>query len=538
MRIRLAAALLLVASLPADVAARKFYSDDPLWKLPEPINVESIKSRGLSDFYDYFLYTFANPAEENKDAEIGYIPAQAVNTLGGVPDSEWFTNRIGHRHLTIAELVRGPGDDRPPSKDGKWTVVAAKTEGLTPGFRIKDSTGEQYLLKFDPRKNPEMASAADLLGTRFFWALGYNVPQNYIVHFRQEDLNIADDVMITDVSGLERKLELDDIEDILDRVPKREDGSIRALASRLLKGKPIGGFRYHGTRHDDPNDIFPHEHRRDLRGLYVFCSWLGHDDSRSINTLDMLVEEGGKKFVRHHLIDFGSILGSASEEPNSPRGGNQYLYAFKPAVAQILSLGFYVPVHYRWHYQNYPSIGRFEWEIYQPDKWVPEYKNPAFSNRLPDDTFWGAKKVMAFSDDAIREIVKLAQYSNPEAEAWMIKCLIERRNRVGREYFSRVLPLDDFIITDGRLSWTDYGTKYGFSDAPQLSISWSRFDDTAGAHSPIEGGGPEIPAAVRAGQDGSYYAAKLAERQGRKTVTVYLRHRKGDLQVVGVDRTW
>jgi hypothetical protein len=528
----------LAWTLPASLGARKFYDDDPLWKLPEPLNAPNAIERDLSDFYDYFLYTFANPAEQNKQAEAGFIPAQAVNTLGEVPDSEWFTNRIGHREMSIAELLRGPGDDRPPSHEGKWTIVSAKTEGLTPGFMIKDSTGERYLLKFDPMTNPEMASAADLLGTRFFHALGYNVPQNYIVTFREEELEIGEDVMITDMTGLERQLELDDIEDILERVPRREDGSIRALASRLLKGSPLGGFRYHGTRDDDPNDIVPHEHRRDLRGYYVFCSWLGHDDSRSINTLDMLVEERGKKFVRHHLIDFGSILGSASEEPNSPRGGNQYLYAFKPALAQIVTLGFYVPVHYRWDYKKYPSIGRFEWEIYQPDRWKPEYKNPAFENRLPDDTYWAAKKVMAFSDEAIREIVKLAQYSDPEAEAWMVKCLIERRNRVGREYFSRVLPLDDFVIVNGRLEWTHLGEKYGFSEAPALDIAWSRFDNQTETHAPLEGTGAELPSAVRNGADGAYFAARLVEKGSDKSVTVFLRKRGEEPGLVGIDRTW
>ena len=538
-RFKLTAALLL-ACLPAALSARKFYDDDPLWKLPEPMNVPAADERGLSDFYDLFLYTFANPSEKHKEAEgeLGYFPAQAVNTLGEVPDSDWFTNRIGHRELSIEEMLRGPGDDRPPSQTGKWTIVSAKTEGLTPGFMIKDSTGERYLLKFDPLTNPEMASGADLLGTRFFWALGYNVPQNYIVHFREEDLEIGDDVKIVDLTGIERQIEDDDIEKILNRVPKKSDGSIRALASRLLEGKPLGGFRYHGTRDDDPNDIVPHEHRRDLRGYYVFCSWLGHDDSRSINTLDMLVEQGGKQFVRHNLIDFGSILGSASEEPNSPRGGNQYLYAFKPAITQIATLGFYVPAHYRWKYKRYPAIGRFEWEIYRPDKWTPEYRNPAFENRLPDDTYWAAKKVMAFSDEAIREIVKLARYSNPEAEAWLVKCLIERRDRVGREYFSRVLPLDDFTVKSNRLSWTHLGERYGFFEQPSLEISWSRFDNTAETHAPLEGSGPELPPAVRGGAHGAYFAARIAESGGTKTVTVYLRKRGGMHQVVGIDRTW
>ena len=42
----------------------------------------------------------------------GYQPsgrrAQNLNTIDEVPDSSWFTNRVGTRPLTIDELVRGP----------------------------------------------------------------------------------------------------------------------------------------------------------------------------------------------------------------------------------------------------------------------------------------------------------------------------------------------------------------------------------------------------------------------------------------------
>ncbi|MBI1357736.1 MAG: hypothetical protein GC160_25640 [Acidobacteria bacterium] len=529
--------LAVLAASPLLSGAPKFYPDDPLWKLPEPLPVTEAVKRDLSDFYDYFLYTFANPAEQNKDAPGGFIPAEGVNTLGEVPDSEWFTNRIGSREMSIEELVRGPGDDRPPA-EGPWTIVSAKTEGLTPGFMIKDRTGERYLLKFDPKKNPEMASAADFLGSRFFHALGYNTPQNYIVDFQSDRLEIGEGVTMLDAGGRHRQMVRYDVVKVLEKVPQGADGSIRALASRLLPGKPVGGFRYHGTRSDDPNDLVPHERRRDLRGLYVFCSWLGHDDSRSINTLDMLVDESGKQFIRHHLIDFGSILGSASEEANSPRGGNQYLYAIDDALVQIVSLGLYTPKWYRWDYKNYPSIGRFEHAFYQPDRWTPEYKNPAFANRLPDDTFWAAKKVMAFSDEAIRALVAAARYSNPDAAEWLIRCLIERRDKVGREYFGRVLPLDGFEVSDGRLRWTHLGEKYGFSKASAIRASWSRFDNQAGTHQPLEGSGPELPAAVRDSRRGDYFAAKLVGDDAARAVTVYLRNQGGSFEVVGIERGW
>lgn len=529
--------LLLALALPLALGARKFYADDPLWQMPPPLDAEVVVSRDLSDFYDYFLYTFSSPAEKHEDAPGGFVPAEAVNTLGEVPDSEWFTNRIGHHEMSVEAILRGPGNDSPPAK-GDWTVVSAKAEGLTPGFIIKDPSGQRYLLKFDPVEHAEMSSAADFLGAKFFHALGYNTPQNYIVEFDPANLEIADGVTMVGTNGKERQMTKRDVVEILQRVPHKPDGSVRALASRFLHGKPIGGFRYHGTRSDDPNDLVPHERRRDLRGLYVFCSWLGHDDSRSINTLDMLIEEDGKKFVRHHLIDFGSMLGSAGEEPNSARGGNQYVYELREAAAQIVTVGLKTPIWYRWNYQQFPSIGRFEHGFYKPDEWKPEYKNPAFDNRLPDDTYWAAKKVMAFSDEAIRALVEAAGYSNPDAREWLITCLLARRDKIGREYFGRVLPLDAFAVKNDRLVWEHLGAKYGFSEAPEIAVSWTRFDNQAETHQAIEASGPSFPAAVREGTPGAYFAARLSGPDAAKTVTVFLRRQAAGLSIVGIDRTW
>ena len=64
------------------------------------------------------------------------------------------------------------------------------------------------------------------------------------------------------------------------------------MAGRGLPGKPLGGFRYYGTRPDDPNDIIDHEHRRELRALQVFGAWTNLVDMKAGNTLDMLDHRG------------------------------------------------------------------------------------------------------------------------------------------------------------------------------------------------------------------------------------------------------
>ena len=90
----------------------------------------------------------------------------------------------------------------------------------------------------------------------------------------------------------------------------------------LRRGIAAGSFRYDGQRPDDPNDVFPHEHRRELRANRVFAAWLNHDDSRGLNSLDMLERADGKAWVRHYMFDFGSIMGSGTVFAQKPRAGN------------------------------------------------------------------------------------------------------------------------------------------------------------------------------------------------------------------------
>ena len=67
-----------------------------------------------------------------------------------------------------------------------WSVISAKTDGVTPGFVVEDAHKNRYVLKLDPPDYPELSSGADVIGSKAFYALGYNTPENYIVHFRRD----------------------------------------------------------------------------------------------------------------------------------------------------------------------------------------------------------------------------------------------------------------------------------------------------------------------------------------------------------------
>lgn len=522
----------LLAASVASAQTPRFRADDPLWIMPQPLPVTGVKMRQISDVYDLFYGQFAKPGEHHQK-KADPIRAQGINTLGEVPDGEWYVNRHYRRRMTAAELEQGPPAD-PPSRSEPWTIVAAKNEGVTPGFTIVDSTGKKYVLKFDPADYPELATAADVIGSRFFHALGYHVPTNHIVYFEREQLVLDKDTTFLDGKGKKRKMTTIDLWEVLGKVHKQEDGRYRAVASLYLSGKPVGPRRWHGTRKDDPNDTVPHEHRRDLRGMRVFAAWLGHDDSRAINSLDMLVNEG-VPHLRHYLIDFGSTLGSASNGPNSPRSGYVPFFSWKQSAQEFLTLGMYIPKWSLASYPNHPSIGRFEYARFNPEQWVPEYHNPAFENMLPDDAFWAAKQVAAFSDDDIRAAVRAGQLSDPKAQEWLVECLIKRRDKIARAYLTKVLPLDKFRIENNQLAFDEIGAN--INPPVRYSIRWFRSRPSDQEKSVNGASGKALPLRSDQLAKGELLIAHLYTGDPR-TLRVYIRFVKDQPQVVGLDRTW
>jgi hypothetical protein len=250
-------------------------------------------------------------------------PALNVNAWDEVPDSAWFVNRLGRRAVSVEELLEGAPGVAPRS--GKWEVNRLKTQGYTPGVRFRDSAGEGFVLKLDLAVAPERNSAADKIGSLLMHAAGYYAPQNTIVVFRPEDLVLAADARFEDLLGRRRPMTQNDLDAVLSTLHRREDGTIRALASHYLPGVPKGPFPYWGTRNDDPNDLIPHELRRELRGFRVIASWFNHVDVKEVNTLDVFVQKNGGGHLRHYLIDFGSTMGSGDFMNGPKRVGHEYL---------------------------------------------------------------------------------------------------------------------------------------------------------------------------------------------------------------------
>ncbi len=124
-----------------------------------------------------------------------------TNNFDEVADSTWFTNRLGRNPMSLEELRRGPNRSAGPDPKGPWTLVSAKSAGVSPGMVIEDQRGDKYVIKFDPPGHLGLGTAAEVIGTKMVHAFGYYVPETYIVTFHPKILTVPPKATTKDSSG-------------------------------------------------------------------------------------------------------------------------------------------------------------------------------------------------------------------------------------------------------------------------------------------------------------------------------------------------
>jgi hypothetical protein len=513
----------------ATCSAQQFLPDDPLTRTPEVAAVGKTDVQDINALYDFFHDSLHY---KNKST----TESLAINTLGEVPDSSWFTNR-DTSSLSIEAVKKGARSHGGPQSP--YTVVAAKTEGVSTGFRIRDARGLLYFVKADPPSNLEMATSADVMGALFLYAAGYNVPENYILVGRTEEFHLAEKATFKSTYGKDRRLTAVQLRQIFDRIPREPDGRVRLMASLSLPPKIVGPFRYAGVRSDDPNDLIPHEQRRDLRALEVLFAWLNHTDAKGDNSLDTVEGSGDNARFVHHLLDFGDCFGSDSDIAKDPRHGQEYI-VLPVTWKRMYTLGFYTP---DWETVHYPhemqAVGNFTADAFDPFTWKANYPNPAFVQMTPLDAYWGAKQVMAFSNEQIRAIIEEGQFRDSKVVDYITKALESRREAIGRAWFSQVLPLEDFRIVDGHLAFDDLAVKYGFSQPSRYQVTWFLWhNETQKKEDILSSENATLPDTLKSSAAGSYIGCKIAlEHADQRTVTVYFHHEGDSWKLVGISRT-
>jgi hypothetical protein len=333
-------AALCLASISVSTETPHFYPDDPIAHEPESQNAAGAKPYEIQSMYEMTYNLFVTAGHKPSDTR-----ARDINSIDEVPDSSWFTNRIGpyqtgQPQVTTDAIARGPIAGAPPDPS-HWVLIGEKTSGVHPGFRARDARGETWFIELDPKTNPEGATAAVTIATKFFWALGYNQVETFLTTFDPKLATIDPAAKVRRPSGKKTSFTWDDLHSILETAARNPDGTYRIVAGRLIPGKILGNFRFNGTRSDDPNDIVPHEDRRELRALRVFGAWTNLTDLKAGNTLDTLITtpENGRGTVRHYLQDVGSTFGMCNDVHEWDLS-YEYFYDGAKTRRRFLSLGF------------------------------------------------------------------------------------------------------------------------------------------------------------------------------------------------------
>lgn len=401
--------------------------------------------------------------------------ATNANALDEVADSAWFTNRLGQHEMSVEEIAAGPCKKPldPNSPDGSWLIDKGKSDGATPGFRIKLPDKRKYMLKGDFDEQPERPSAASAMGVRFYWAAGFWVSCDDVVYFKPSLLKLSPGLTVTTNEGVTYDFDQKRLDDIVEKSPHRGD-TIRMQSSQWLDGLPIGPFKYDGTKDDDPNDVVAHEDRRELRGAKLLAAWINHFDAREQNTMNVWFSDDPKNpdaspgYVRHYYLDVSDSFGSVwAWDGISRRLGYSYYLDFPHVAQDFITFGL---LDRRWNTVQKPTgggelFGYFRGDDFDPETWHPGYPNPAFSRMSERDGAWMARIIARFSPDAVAAIVKVGDFTKPENEAYILNVVLERQRRIVRRYLGRLSPVTDVKVVGTQVCGLDLARKSGvFAD--------------------------------------------------------------------------
>ena len=275
-------------------------------------------------------------------------------TRAGSPTASAASREIDRESLNGPDTGTGP-------RPGPWTIVVGQDGGHHAGIHDprldRPDLLHQVRSAVEPRDGErrrghldEVLSRASAITCRRTTCDG---PPRTTRHRRGR--------RIEDDDGRQRRSSARISTSLLKRAARDADGSYRVLASKALEGtagRPVSLLR-HATRRSQrhlPARASP----RAARPARVLRAWLNHDDSRSINTLDTLVDAGGRTIVRASPDRLRLDARQRHDAGAEQRAGNEFLWESRPTFITMLTLGFYVRPWIKVQYPDIPAVGRIE----------------------------------------------------------------------------------------------------------------------------------------------------------------------------------
>jgi len=444
-----------------------------------------------------------------------------VNSLDEVPDSSWFTNRLGVRPPSLDEVGLGACTpdlllDPDAAADGSWVIDKGKTGGNTPGFRVSIPGKGKYLFKVDDADQPEQSSAADVVAAAAYHAVGFDTPCEQVVYFEPSLLKLAPGLRYKWTSfGDEHDFDRAALDSLLRQAPHRGD-RVRMLASAWMLGRILGPFRYEGTRADDPNDVVPHEDRRELRASRVLAAWVGHTDSHEFNTVDRWLpdrdgDDASAGHVVHSFIDWGDCLGNDwPQEEITRRMGYSYILDWGDMASDFATLGARVRPWEGGRVPGHELFGYFDVAHFVPDQWKNEYPNPAFSRMTERDAAWMARILARFTPEMVRALAEAGRFSDPRNTEYVAEVLQGRLDRILERYLARLSSVTDVVIErQDRLCGVDLAERRRLRDSASFRYS-ARTDGGVGL-SVDRGAGGRICVTLPRATDARHYVGLVLE---------------------------
>lgn len=554
------AALLALSVVGCGASMRRFPPRDALWV--------DVDDRDFSPrpeaYYSPYIWDGVDNAAARPLAEAFAFEldreAVNVNALDEVPSSSWFTNRLSRSTLSPDVVARGAcEDERPdiPGVDddvhGPFTITRGKPDGSTRGFFVRDVDGRTYLMKPDGELQPERGSAAEAIGAAVFWAAGYFVPCNRVLYVSPNELTLEADAEIAYTDGRREPLTQAFVDQVVEEAAVDPDGRRRFALSRFIEGEPISPWRYEGTWDADHNDVVPHEHRRDLRAMFVLSAWLSHIDSRQENTLATWIAPSGERgHVRHYLIDFSDTLGILhTSRALSRRFGHSGYIDLQFIFEDFVTLGLLDrPWQHAEHGPAGSTLGYFDVERFVPEQWRPGYPNPAYERMTERDAAWMARILARFGDAHLHALVARGRFSSHVVENELELILRGRRDRILERWLTRLSPLTAPRVVVGasgarQLCLEDRAVSSDFRQAITRTYEAraSSLDFHAARRVDVSATGDGVCVEIERAEDArasDYLIVDVvASTPGRETTAplrVHAYEHDGALRVVGVER--